>query len=79
MSEYTITMESNDIHFVIGYNYEYDSGCWRDSNGDGTPPSCEMDIMSVYVGEDDILEFLYQYAPKFLKAIEDYIIENHNG
>jgi len=74
MSEMTI--EICNVEMVVEYQYEQDNGCMYDSDGCGTPASCELEIEFVYVDGVDMYELFLIYAPKLLKEIENQIIEN---
>jgi len=61
---------------VVVYEYEYDGGYYRDANGDGSPPSCSLEIVAIYVKDIDVYELLLTYSPKLIQSIEETILEN---
>jgi hypothetical protein len=76
MAEQTMSLNYCDVEMVVVYEYEYDGGYWKDSNGDGTPPSCTLEIVGIYVNEIDMYELFLTYAPKLITSIEESILEN---
>ena len=74
MSE--MTLDICNVEMVVEYQYEQDNGCMYDSDGSGTPASCELEIEFVYVDGVDMYELFLTYAPKLIKEIENQIIEN---
>lgn len=74
----SVELEMAGMPMFIEYEYEYDAGYYRNSNGDGLPPSYTLDIISVEVQGVDITEFLLNYAPQSFKAIEDAVYESIN-
>jgi len=71
-----MTIEICNVEMVVEYQYEQDNGCMYDSDGYGSPASCELEIEFVYVDGVDMYELFLNYAPKLIKEIENKIIEN---
>ena len=47
MKNEKVTIEFCDVELDVVFDYSCDSGYWRDSNGDGLPPSGDLYISSV--------------------------------
>lgn len=72
----TIEIEIADVVLLVEYVIEYDGGYLYDSDGHGLPPSCELEITNVFIGEIDVTEFVLCHAPSVVKSIEEQIFEN---
>lgn len=72
----TIEVEIADVILLVEYELEYDAGYLHDSDGHGLPPSCELEITNIFIGEIDVTELVLWHAPSIVKSIEEQIFEN---
>ena len=74
----SVELEMSNVTLLVEYDYEYDAGYYRNSNGDGLPPSYTLEIISVSVGGIDITDFLHDNAIKAFGAIENAVYDSIN-
>jgi len=73
-----ITIEFCDVELDVTFNYSVDNGYWRDSNGDGLPPSEDLYISSVCPSgtSADISPIIE--SGKLWSALENCVMESIN-
>lgn len=74
----SVELNLSGVTMLVEYEYDCDKGYYRNANGDGLPPSYTLDVISVYVGSINIIDFLLDYAPQAFKSIEDAVYESIN-
>ena len=69
-------IEFKGVELEVVFDYSHDSGYWRDSNGDGLPPSADLTITSVFIygTEIDIYEMIE--FTSIMKDLEEHILES---
>lgn len=70
-----ITIEFCDVELDVTFNYSVDNGYWRDSNGDGLPPSEDLFISSVCPTGSDIDISLIIEEGNLMRGLENCVLE----
>lgn len=60
---------------AVYYSYESDAGYERDSNGDGLPPSIDLEIERIEWKGIDVTNLLYDFSEQAIDKITEQIIE----
>ena len=75
MKNEKVTIEFCDVELDVVFDYSCDSGYWRDSNGDGLPPSEDLYISSVCPKGTDVDIFSIIEGGGLLSSLEERILE----
>lgn len=70
-----ITIEFCDVELDVTFDYSVDSGYWRDSNGDGLPPSEDLYISSVCPKGSDVDISLIIEEGNLMRRLENCVLE----
>lgn len=60
---------------AVYYSYESDAGYERDNNGDGLPPSIDLEIERIEWKGIDVTNLLYDFSEQAIDKITEQIIE----
>jgi len=74
----TLFHKEGDERFEVEYNYEYDNGVYRDSDGSGYPPSEYCEITKIIWNGTDVTDLLFEVADGFISKLEDNACNNEN-
>ena len=64
------------VELEVHFTYSLDEGYWRNSNGDGLPPSLDFEIENVYIKGEDVSELIL--AGSLWEEVENRILETLN-
>jgi hypothetical protein len=69
----TCTITIGEVNLDIQYTYSFDSGYWRNSNGDGLPPSQDLEISSIKIGNIECFDLFFDTC--MWETIENEVLE----
>lgn len=69
----TINLGSESV--AVYYTAESDSGYERDNNGDGLPPSIDLEIERIEWNGIDVTNLLFDFSEQAIDRITEKIIE----
>jgi hypothetical protein len=64
---------------AVYYTYESDTGYERDKNGDGLPPSIDLEIERIEWNGMDVTNLLFDFSEQAMDKITEQIIEKHTN
>ena len=64
---------------AVYYTYESDTGYERDKNGDGLPPSIDLEIERIEWNGTDVTNLLFDFSEQAMDKITEQIIEKHTN
>lgn len=65
-----------DVVIDVEYEVTFDSGYLYDGDGHGLPPSLEVEILDVTIGDANCYDLVMHYAPELHQRLIDCIIED---
>lgn len=69
-------IQVGDVVLDVEYEIIFESGYLYDTDGHGLPPSLEVEIMGVCIGDIDVYELVIHYAPELHQHLINKIIED---
>lgn len=70
---YTTTITIGKVDLELDYWYDYDKGYFKNSNGDGLPPSQDLEIMSIKIGKIECMDLFFDTC--MFDTIEEALLE----
>jgi len=77
-SNHSTSISIDDVLMEIEYEKEVDNGYRYDSDGHGLPPSLDIEIWSIHIGEIDVTELFFNHAPRIKEKIIESIMEQED-